>query len=93
MSKRKARGHGGKRRRGAGPRGRGRGNRHTPKPVTEKEEPMEVSLETNPQGYFTGSVTMEQHYNGQNENRGRYAATMAVLQENRVEIAQSKCTV
>ncbi|XP_048769529.2 uncharacterized protein LOC125675774 [Ostrea edulis] len=74
--------------RGRGGHPRGRGNR-TPKRVTEKEEPVEVSLETNPQGYFTGSVTVEQHHNGQNENRERYAATMAVLQENGVEIAQN----
>jgi hypothetical protein len=52
-----------------------------------------VSLETNPQDYFTGNVTVEQHYNGQNENRERYAATMAVLQESGVEIAQSKCSL
>ena len=51
---------------------------------------VEVSLDKNPQGYFTGKVTVEQHYNGQNENRTRYAATMAVLQENGVEVAQSK---
>nr|XP_022290775.1 uncharacterized protein LOC111102373 [Crassostrea virginica] len=50
---------------------------------------VEVSLDKNPQGYFTGKVTVEQHYNGQNENRTRYAATMAVLQENGVEVAQN----
>lgn len=58
--------------------------------MTADTEKTDVNLETNPQGYFTGSVTVEQHYNGQNENRERYAATMAVLQENGVEVAQSK---
>lgn len=57
--------------------------------MTADTEKTDVNLETNPQGYFTGSVTVEQHYNGQNENRERYAATMAVLQENGVEVAQN----
>ena len=30
---------------------------------------VEVSFDKNPQEYFTGKVTVEQHYNGQNENR------------------------
>lgn len=40
--------------------------------------------------YFVGSVSADQHYEGQEQNRDRYAAGMAVLQKNGVDIAQSK---
>ena len=89
-------GRGGGRGRGRGGRrgGRGEGSRQRRDSSQVKADTGtdtgEVSFDKNPQEYFTGKVTVEQHYNGQNENRTRYSATMAVLQENGVEVAQSK---
>lgn len=84
------RGRGRGRGRGGRRGGRGRSQNRSPAQVTADTENTDINLETNPQDYFTGNVTVEQHYNGQNENRERYAATMAVLQENGVDVAQSK---
>jgi hypothetical protein len=40
--------------------------------------------------YFVGSVSADQHFDGQEQNRDRYAAGMAVLEKNGVDIAISK---
>lgn len=37
--------------------------------------------------YFVGSVSADQHYAGQEQNRDRYAAGMAVLEKNGVDVA------
>ena len=43
--------------------------------------------------YFLKNVSADQHYEGQTENRDRYVAGMAVLENNGVEIALSKLTI
>ncbi|XP_061176627.1 uncharacterized protein LOC133185443 [Saccostrea echinata] len=86
----RGRGRGGRDgRRGRGGSRRRIGRRNPTNFDTKKKVPVEVNLETNPQEYFTSNITVEQHYNGQNENRVRYSAAMAVLQENGVEVAQN----
>ena len=58
--------------------------------VDNSVEKKELDVDKDVLSYFVGTVSTEQHYAGQEKNRDRYAAGMAVLQKNRVEIAQSK---
>ena len=87
--------------RGRGGRGRGRGGRHnrsrgntrpTTSDTTETEtSTVDLSVEGDVKPYFVGNnATIDQHYEAQDKNRDRYAATMAVLTKNGVEISQSK---
>ncbi|KAH3736540.1 uncharacterized protein LOC127850969 [Dreissena polymorpha] len=90
----RGRGRGG---RGRGGRGRGssrgRGGRNTRSQSKPREEttttPKELNIETDVTSYFVGNVSADQHYEGQQQNRDRYAAAMAVLQNNGVDIVQN----
>lgn len=88
-------GRGGGSRRGGG-RGRGHGRYTGSSPSTvvsasnDKKEDLDV--DKNVSAFFTGDVSVEQHIQGQEKNRDRYAAAMVVLEKNGVEIAESKCT-
>ncbi|KAL3857791.1 hypothetical protein ACJMK2_012426 [Sinanodonta woodiana] len=85
--------------RSGGRRGRGgrRGGAHSAPPrgtdsdakdVAETEQ-KELDVEKNVKDFFVGNVSIEQHYKGQEQNRDRYAACMAVLEDSGVEIAQN----
>ncbi|KAK3576583.1 hypothetical protein CHS0354_011259 [Potamilus streckersoni] len=52
-------------------------------------QPHELDVDKNVKNFFVGNVTIEQHYKGQEQNRDRYAACMAVLEASGVEIAQN----
>ncbi|XP_069106344.1 uncharacterized protein [Argopecten irradians] len=54
-----------------------------------KVEVKELSVDTDLQAFFVGNASVAQHYVAQNQNTERYAAGMAVLQKNGVEIAQN----
>ena len=56
---------------------------------TEVAKDLDVNNEVT--SYFVGSVSADQHFEGQEQNRDRYAAGMAVLEKNGVDIALSKC--
>ncbi|KAH3792500.1 hypothetical protein DPMN_145997 [Dreissena polymorpha] len=82
---------------GRGVRGRGssrgRGGRNTRSQSKPRKEttttPKELNIETDITAYFVGNVSADQHYEGQQQNRDRYTAAMAVLQNNGVDIAQN----
>ncbi|XP_033727100.1 uncharacterized protein LOC117316564 [Pecten maximus] len=54
-----------------------------------KVEVKELSVDTDLQAFFVGNASVSQHYVAQNQKVQRYAAGMAVLQKNGVEIAQN----
>lgn len=89
------RGRGGRGRGGPG-RGRGRGGSAGPaasgsdKPQMEVEKDLDINGEV--KDFFIGQASFEQHYNGQEINRTRYAAALAVCMETGVEISQSECS-
>ncbi|CAG5117351.1 unnamed protein product [Candidula unifasciata] len=102
----RARGRGGRgtstrRGRGRGSRNRGkggwstgrtnRGNRDKTGTADATDSVKELSIVDNPKAYFTGTSSTEQHLQAQNENRIRYAATLAVLVKNRIEVTQNAC--
>ena len=87
--------------RGGRGRGRGRGgfagrgrrvaSREPKDEVQNKEvEVKELDVDKDVLSFFVGTVSTEQHFSAQEKNRDRYAAGMAVLQKNKVEVAQSK---
>lgn len=87
---------------GRGGRGRGRGgfagrgsrvaSRESKDELEKKEvEVKDLDVDKDVLSFFVGTVSTEQHFTAQEKNRDRYAAGMAVLQKNRVEVAQSKC--
>lgn len=86
------RGRGGRGRGGPG-RGRGRGGSAGPaasgsdKPQMEVEKDLDINGEV--KDFFIGQASFEQHYNGQEINRTRYAAALAVCMETGVEISQN----
>ena len=93
------RGRGRGRGRGAGRGGRGRfagrgrrvASREPKEDIDKKEvEQKDLDVDKDVLSFFVGAVSTEQHYAAQEKNRDRYAAGMAVLQKNRVDIAQSK---
>lgn len=49
----------------------------------------ELDINKDVTSYFVGSVSVDQHYEGQEQNRDKYAAGMAVLESNGVDIAQN----
>ncbi|BFZ09851.1 hypothetical protein BsWGS_12890 [Bradybaena similaris] len=51
----------------------------------------ELSIEDDPKAFFTGTSSTEQHLQAQNRNRVRYAATLAVLVKNKIEVTQNAC--
>lgn len=85
--------------RGRGGRGgrsgsRGRGSRVTSAAESDgasKAEVRDLTVETDLQAYFVGNASIAQHHHAQSMNKDRYAAGMAVLQKNGVDIVQSKC--
>ncbi|XP_060085365.1 uncharacterized protein LOC132564751 [Ylistrum balloti] len=89
----RGRGRGG-RGRGGGGRGRGRSARggagaSTDGASSENKEVKDLNIDTDLQAFFVGNASVSQHYVAQNQNTERYAAGMAVLQRNGVEIAQN----
>lgn len=50
-------------------------------------EKKELDVNKDVTSFFVGSVSADQHHEGQEQNRDRYAAGMAVLQKNGVDIA------
>ena len=87
------RGRGGRGRGGFAGRGRRVASREPKEDVDKKEiEDKELDVDKDVLSFFVGAVSTEQHFSAQEKNRDRYAAGMAVLQKNRVEIAQSKYT-
>ena len=94
----RGRGRGG---RGGRGRGRGRGgyagrgrrvaSRESKDEIDSKEvEVKELDVDKDVLSFFVGTVSTEQHFSAQEKNRDRYAAGMAVLQRNRVDVSQSK---
>jgi hypothetical protein len=73
---------------GAGFRSRSRISNGSDHEETNTVTDLDVDKEVT--AYFVGSVSADQHYQGQTQNRDRYAAGMAVLEKNGVEIALSK---
>ena len=84
-----------------GSRGRGRGgyagggrrvaSREPKEEVIKTEDELkDLDVDKDVLSFFVGAVSVEQHFNAQEKNRDRYAAGMAVLQRNGVDIAQSK---
>ncbi len=80
-------------------RGRGRGayNRQSSVPtadtwgVEEQQEKAEdLDINKDVKGFFVETALFEQHFDAQEQNRNRYAAAVAVLEKNGVEISQSK---
>lgn len=55
-----------------------------------QSQPKDLDVEKDVTSFFVGSVSADQHYTGQEQNRDRYAAAMAVMQNNGIDIAQSK---
>ncbi|OWF49165.1 uncharacterized protein LOC110452170 [Mizuhopecten yessoensis] len=90
----RGRGRGGRGRGGRGRRG-GRSGSHSASAPTEgtssdsQVEVKELSVDTDLQAFFVGNASVAQHYAAQNQNTQRYAAGMAVLQKNGVEIVQN----
>lgn len=86
------RGRGG--RRGRGGFGRSRVSRshncrsRSPSPVatTEVAEPSMDDVKS----FFMGKVSFEQHYQGQEENRDKYAAAISTMINSGVDVVQSK---
>lgn len=77
-----------------GRRGRGQGRfgtirRRTESLVNDIVTDSEPTMD-NVKSYFMGNVSFEQHYQAQEENRDRYAAAVATMIENGVDIVQSK---
>ncbi|XP_052787806.1 uncharacterized protein LOC128222742 [Mya arenaria] len=87
----RGRGRGGR----GGGRGRSRGQggyraaRSASKDKTEEGPKQELDVDKNVTSYFVGSVSTDEHFEAQSKNRDRYAAAMAVLQKNGVDIAQN----
>lgn len=96
------RGRGRGRGRGArGPYGRGRGYHRGPRPQQQQEDTWEVAPTTtdtvydidNPAdvtGIFSEKCSYDQHFTAQEKNKYRYLAALDVLDQNGVDIAQSK---
>lgn len=86
-------GRGASRGRGRGSRGRGSAQSANTDDwgVTQEgaQQVATLSVEDNLREYFTGTASFQQHYDAQDVNRPRYAAGMAVLEQNGVEINQS----
>ncbi|XP_046571651.1 uncharacterized protein LOC124279819 [Haliotis rubra] len=91
----------GRGRRGGGHRGRSRGGRGAMRggmgrqhveEVTDQnkvEEHTDLDIEKEPKDYFVGTVSMADHVKGQEQNRTRYAAAMAVLANSGVAVSQN----
>ncbi|CAL1539878.1 unnamed protein product [Lymnaea stagnalis] len=89
--------------RGRGGRGRRRGNltfsgrnRSVANESSQNHESfgnerIEYNFNTDPKVFFTGAASTEQHLAAQNENRLRYAATLAVLITNKIQVKQNAC--
>ena len=98
MPRGRGRGRGGGRGRGrSGGRGRGRSGRSYRGVSGRSVAASNVEsvaytgdISSDPKGLFTGTASTEQHLEAQKENPGRYAAALAVLIKNKVQITQSK---
>ncbi|XP_041350621.1 uncharacterized protein LOC121369645 [Gigantopelta aegis] len=83
--------------RGRGGRGGGRRNRQssaqsrtkTKDVESEVEESKNLNIESDPREFFVGTVSVAKHLEGQDANRTRYAATLAVLEHTGVAVAQN----
>ncbi|XP_046353940.2 uncharacterized protein LOC124133552 [Haliotis rufescens] len=53
------------------------------------EEHKDLDIEKEPKDYFVGTVGMADHVKGQEQNRERYAAAMAVLANSGVAVSQN----
>lgn len=73
-----------------GGRGRSAGRRQPTAESKEETRQQDVDIDTHPREFFVGVVSTEDHLKAQEKNRPRYAAALAVLQKNKVSIAQSK---
>ena len=86
---------GGRGRFGASNRSRSRSRSLSPRrdSLTLENGPSESGPSMdNVKSFFMQQVSFEQHYKGQQENRDKYAAAMAVIMKNGVNIVQSKYT-
>ncbi len=82
---------------GRGGRGGGRGGAASAAPreawdIDTTEQKAEENLDINKdlKKFFISTASFEQHYNAQEENKVRYAAGMATLENTGVEVSQSK---
>lgn len=56
----------------------------------DTKEQIDLDVDKDVNAYFTGDVSVDQHYEGQSKNRDRYAAGLAVKIDNGIEVPQSK---
>ena len=54
------------------------------------ESDAELDIEKDARAFFVGQASFEQHYDGQEKNRYKYAATLKVFDKNSIEVSQSK---
>ena len=96
MPRGRGRGRGGRGGRfGRGGRGRGGNRQSTANAGGQANETAAqvVDIDAQPKEFFVGVVSSEEHMKAQEQNRPRYAASLAVLQKNGVVIAQSKLNI